>query len=64
MLKQGYYNYRYVEQAIRGKNDDINRLEGNFADTENDYLIFIYHRGRSSRYDRLIGFGSVNTLKN
>ena len=64
MLKQGYYNYRYVEQAIRGKNDDINRLEGNFADTENDYLIFIYHRGRSSRYDRLIGFSSVNTLRN
>jgi hypothetical protein len=62
MLKQGYYNYRYA--LLSSKITDDHRLEGNFFDTENDYLIYIYHRGRSVRYDRLIGVQIVNTLNN
>ena len=63
LLKQGYYNYQYVLLLPRALTDD-NRIEGNFSDTENDYIIYIYHRGRSSRYDRLIGVSIVNTLNN
>ena len=63
LLKQGYYNYRYTLLPFKPATDD-NRLEGNFYDTENDYLIYVYHRGRSSRYDRLIGISTANTLKN
>jgi hypothetical protein len=63
-LKQGYYNYKYAFLPF-GKSavmDDA-MLEGNFYDTENDYIIYVYHRGRSARYDRLIGISTVNTLK-
>ena len=30
--------------------------EGNFYNTENEYLIYIYHREFGARYDRLVGF--------
>ena len=62
LLKQGYYNYRYSLLSSKSITDDY-QLEGNFYDTENDYVIYIYHRGRSSRYDRLIGVSIVNALK-
>jgi hypothetical protein len=64
LLKQGYYNYEYAFLPF-GKTVviDDTELEGNFFDTENDYIIYVYHRGRSSRYDRLIGTIMMNTLK-
>jgi hypothetical protein len=63
-LKQGYYNFRYAFLPF-GKSAviDDTQLEGSFYDTENDYMIFVYHRGRSSRYDRLIGVSVANSLK-
>jgi len=63
LLKQGYYNYMYMLLPFKPTTDDF-QIEGNFFDTENDYTIYVYHRGRSSRYDRLIGVSTVNTLKN
>ena len=62
LLKQGYYNYKYLFLPFDSEPDD-SRFEGNFYDTENDYIILVYHRGRSSRYDRLIGVSVANTLK-
>jgi len=62
LLKQGYYNYMYTFVPSKPAPDDF-RFEGNFFDTENDYTIYVYHRGRSDRYDRLIGVSTVNTLK-
>ena len=62
LLKQGYYNYIYTLVPAKPAPDDF-RIEGNFFDTENDYTIYVYHRGRSDRYDRLIGASTVNTLK-
>ena len=61
-LKQGYYNYEYVFIPFEKPVADDVLLEGSFYDTENDYIILIYHRGRSSRYDRLVGVNVVNTL--
>jgi len=62
LLKQGYYNYKYEFISSKSLTEN-NRLEGNFYDTENDYIVYVYHRGRSSRYDRLIGVNIVNTLR-
>jgi len=63
LLKQGYYNYRY-EYLQHGKiAGDASITEGNFYETENDYLILVYHRGSSSRYDRLIGYQIGNSMK-
>lgn len=55
LLKQGAYNYQYLfvpDGSTRG----YSSLEGNKFQTVNEYLIRLYHRDPSSRYDRLIGF--------
>jgi hypothetical protein len=62
LLKQGYYNYQYVFLPFDTQIPDEGWIEGNFSDTENDYLIYVYHKGRLSRYDRLIGVTTVNSL--
>jgi hypothetical protein len=62
LLKQGYYNYRYALLPFKTPVVDAALLEGNFYDTENNYIIYVYHRGRSSRYDRLIGISVINSL--
>ena len=54
LLKQGAYNYQYVVVTDGGK-ADVGRLEGNFHETSNEYLVKVYHRPRGTRYDRLVG---------
>lgn len=61
-LKQGYYNYQYVIVNDQNKVDDT-FFEGSFGDTENDYVIYVYHRGMGDRYDKLIGVKHLNTLQ-
>ena len=48
-LKQGYYNYMYI--CENGMSPD-----GNFYETENEYIILVYHRPQGGRYDRLVGY--------
>lgn len=48
-LKQGYYNYMYIGE--NGLSPD-----GNFYETENEYIILVYHRPQGGRYDRLVGY--------
>jgi len=61
-LKQGYYNY-HIAFLEHGKNiADLSYAEGNYYETENDYLIFVYHYGTTSRYERLIGYQIINSL--
>jgi hypothetical protein len=62
MLKQGYYNYEYV---YKPNNQSV--LESVFPEcshweTENNYLIRIYYQSPSDRYERLVGFYTVNSL--
>lgn len=65
LLKQGYYNYQYVYVPDGAKKADSVSLEGTFFVTENDYQIFAYYRDLASRYDRLVGFVTINsTVKN
>lgn len=55
-LKQGIYNYRFETK------NPSNYLEGNYAQTENSYEIFVYLRKPGKRYDELIGYQKVNTI--
>ena len=64
MLKQGYYNYEYVVKENGITYADNTVFEGSHFETENDYLIFIYHRAAGSRYDRIVGYAMVNSLTN
>lgn len=64
LLKQGFYNYKYVLKNAEGVH--LNRLSGSHAQTENDYHILVYYRENGALYDALIGVGKTNsfTLKN
>lgn len=63
LLKQGYYNYHYVFMPDNKVVGDAGRIEGNHYQTENDYLIYVYHRSSISRFDRLIGLDITNSSK-
>ena len=63
MLKQGFYDYQYVYIENGGNRIDNTLLEGSYVETENDYQILIYHHGFSSRYDKLIGYRTINSVK-
>jgi hypothetical protein len=63
LLKQGFYDYQYVFVNNNNPKIDNTLLEGSHVETENDYQIFVYYRGFSSRYDRLIGFRIMNSVK-
>lgn len=59
-LKQGYYDYRFVQLSGEETADGhpiaiTDRTDGNFYQTENEYQVFIYYRAPGSRYDRLVG---------
>ena len=53
-LKQGYYNYMYVRE-------DGTSPDGDFYETENEYIILVYHRPQGGRYDQLVGYRVMKT---
>ena len=62
LLKQGFYNYKYVVV------DDDNTLfegavSGNFDETENNYKVVVYYRDLGARYDKIIGLGEANSIQ-
>jgi hypothetical protein len=61
LLKQGYYNYVFVYADTYTKTTDESMLEGSHFETENDYLIWVYHRNISLNYDRLVGYQVINS---
>ncbi len=61
LLKEGYYNYQYVYVPEGAKKVDSVNLEGSFFITENEYEIFAYYHDQSSRYDRLVGYLTLNS---
>lgn len=62
LLKQGYYNYHLVWAECEDCPAKTSELEGDFYETENDYIILVYHYGLGSRYERLIGFQTGNSV--
>ena len=63
LLKQGFYDYQYVIFDQQKQLIDAIIPEGSHVETENDYQFLLYYRGFSSRYDRLIGYRAINSVK-
>ncbi|MEW5846184.1 MAG: DUF5103 domain-containing protein [Bacteroidota bacterium] len=61
LLKQGFYNYKYVFVAQTSTSPDFNRIEANFNETENTYNIYVYYRSQGLKYWRLVGLQVVNS---
>lgn len=60
LLKLGLYNYMYIWLPHGAEEGSVLSTEGACYNTENEYLIYIYHRAFGERYDRLVG---VQALK-
>ena len=60
-LKQGYYNYLYGVLDPETQKLSFMELEGNHAETENNYMTLIYHKNPNLGYDELIAYGLKNT---
>ncbi len=63
LLKQGFYNYQYHFLEKGHKQAEVERFEGSFGQTENDYIIYVYYKNISDNYERLIGVNITNSLK-
>lgn len=59
LLKQGYYNYQYLLVAP-GTTSGKSVIDGDFFQTENEYILLVYHRSPGERYDRLVGYRKMN----
>ena len=58
LLKQGFYNYKYVV-----KNNNLITDISNFWQTENEYTAFLYEKKPSDRFYKIIGYANKNSLK-
>ncbi len=61
LLKQGFYNYKYVIVNKDGSIDEKNAIGGNYWETENSYQILAYYRRPGGRFDELLGVGNTNS---
>jgi len=61
-LKQGLYDFKYVWVTEDGKFDDT-IFEGSFFETDNSYQVLVYYRKPGGRWDELIGFSNINSIK-
>lgn len=62
-LKQGAYNYQYLF-VPEGKTKGSTYLtEGDFYETENEYQVKVYHRPVGERFDRLVGYSFIKSVK-
>ncbi len=62
MIKQGFTNYQYVISDSNRKIDEENAIDGNFFETENNYIVLVYYRENNQRYDRIIGQGIASSI--
>ncbi|GAA3578132.1 DUF5103 domain-containing protein [Snuella lapsa] len=61
LLKQGFYNYKYIVVNENGSIDE-GAISGDFYQTENDYKVIVYYRDLGARYDKIIGLGSGSSV--
>ncbi|RCW90215.1 type IX secretion system plug protein [Winogradskyella arenosi] len=62
LLKQGFYNYKYVSVDRKTGVLEEGAISGNFWQTENNYKVLVYYKDLGARYDRLIGFGEASSV--
>jgi hypothetical protein len=61
-LKQGRYEYIYaVKNETTGQPDEVS-LEGSSSNTENEYLILVYHKNIQFKYDELVGVRKLSNV--
>jgi len=60
-MKQGVYDYQYIFVPNDGTRGTTKYTEGNYYETENEYLIMVYHRPMGGRYDKLIGYSILQS---
>lgn len=60
LLKQGGYNYQYRFLQKNNLKATVERVDGSFWQTNNEYGVFVYYRPIGGRYDRLIGVKSFD----
>lgn len=61
IVKQGFTNYQYEIVNKAGYIDPANAIDGNFYQTESNYMVMVYYRENNSRYDRVIGRGVASS---
>ncbi|MCF0218762.1 MAG: DUF5103 domain-containing protein [Muribaculaceae bacterium] len=62
LLKQGAYNYLYLalpKDRSRTPFSLTERIEGDFYNTVNEYVVKVYYRPPGTRYDRLMGITTL-----
>lgn len=59
LLKQGGYNYQHRFVPKNSKKAFVERVDGSYWQTGNEYSIYIYHRGWGERYDKLVGVKQI-----
>lgn len=57
LLKQGFYNYKYVT-ANKFKEVNTHKIMGSFFQTENEYKVLVYFKAMGALYDRVVAVGS------
>ena len=62
LLKQGFYNYKYVVVDNNTGLVDEGAISGNFYETENNYKVLVYYRDLGARFDKIIGLGEANSV--
>ena len=62
-IKQGLIDYHYVWVNENDKTRDDVLFDGSHFATENNYQIFFYYRKPGSRWDELIGFTQINSVR-
>ena len=55
----GVYNWLYLFVPDGSNVGQTAPAEGNFYETENEYLILVYHRPFGGRYDKLVVMKSI-----
>lgn len=56
LLKQGAYSYQYLTVGPGDKSGSTADIEGDSYQTRNVYLVKVYHRRPTERFDRLLGY--------
>ena len=60
-LKQGGYNFQYWFLPKGSRTATLQRTEGSFWQTQNEYAIYVYHRPFGARYDKLICYSAFTS---
>lgn len=55
LMKQGYYNYSFAT-----KNQGLFPIDGNYSETKNTYLIYVYFKDILMNYDKLLAIKILN----